>query len=212
MRFEDWGLVPYEQALQKQNKLLTEVQDGAEDCLVFCSHPPVVTLGRSSKPEDLQGWKGEVVETTRGGRATYHGPNQLVIYPIIDISNDKQNLKSRDVHAFLRSLEKLIVMSLSEFDIQATGGLDKNSEARDLSYTGVWVGESKIASIGIGIKKWVTYHGAALNVADDQEAFTGINPCGFNTKVMNSLQGLGFNVDIEDLKSQIKTNALIQLG
>ncbi|MEO0337323.1 MAG: octanoyltransferase, partial [Pseudomonadota bacterium] len=94
LEFQEWGLIDYEEAAERQLLLLEKVAAGElPDQVVFCWHPPVVTLGRSSLPSDLQGWKGQVVETSRGGRATYHGPEQLVIYPIIDLSKPRKNLR-----------------------------------------------------------------------------------------------------------------------
>lgn len=188
---EDWGKIDYEPAAERQLALVSEVAAGSrEDTIVFCTHPPVVTLGRSSAPEDVQGWKGPVVEVSRGGKATYHGPNQLVVYPIISLLKERENLKVRDVHAYLRALETAIVQTLKIWGVEAEARTQAayNERGEKLQVTGVWVGERKIASIGIAVKKWVTYHGAAINLDQDSNAFLGINPCGFRKETMVSLE------------------------
>src|SRR4051794_793974 len=101
MKIEDWGHIEYESAVSKQLALLEAVNEGEEETLVFCSHPAVVTLGRGSVPSDTENWKGSIYESSRGGRATYHGPNQLVVYPVLDLKREHRNYKERDVHAYL---------------------------------------------------------------------------------------------------------------
>ncbi len=160
--------------------------EGAEERLVICTHPPVVTLGRGTPSEDILNWQGETIESTRGGRATYHGPSQMIIYPIVDLRKRREAVRAKDVHAYLRAVEMATVQGLHLLGL-------RNAEARttkmgDMSLTGVWVGEKKIASIGVAVKKWVTYHGMALNVLKDEKAFQGIKPCGFSPSVMTSLE------------------------
>lgn len=186
MRFEDWGLIPYEASCERQLSYVEEVAGGAEDVLVFCTHPPVVTLGRGAVAEDMDGWNGSTVETSRGGRATYHGPNQIVIYPILDLRRARASVRERDIHSYLRTLENSVVTGLRELGL-------KNAEARTtpvggISLTGVWSGDKKIASIGIAVRKWVTYHGVAINILNDPNAHKGIRPCGFSPEVMSSLE------------------------
>ncbi len=202
MNFVDWGLIPYNDAARRQLDLVDQVARGdVQDTLVFCTHPPVVTTGRATKPEDLIGWRGEVVEVSRGGRATYHGPSQVIVYPILDLNLNRAAFRARDLHGYMRALETAIVQTLGEFKIEAQGSAplsDKGapnettqSEQRDdISRTGVWVanGDKKIASIGIACKKWVTYHGLALNVSHDPTAFLGIQPCGMSSSVMTSME------------------------
>jgi lipoyl(octanoyl) transferase len=204
----DWGEIEYSQAAAKQLALVAELSERAdtgaatEDVLVFCTHPPVVTLGRGTRAGEVFGWQGSVVETARGGRATYHGPSQIVVYPIVNLNH------SRDLHGYLRALENAIVYTLREFGISAEARTVKVEN--EPSLTGVWVrgsesdrpegvaADKKIASIGIAVKKWITYHGLALNVSHDPRAFSGINPCGFKSDVMTSMeQVLGFSVDRE---------------
>jgi lipoyl(octanoyl) transferase len=198
MKTVDWGLTPYTQAANQQLELVEQVlasrdagDSSAAETLVFCSHPPVVTLGRGTKPGDVFGWRGETLETPRGGRATYHGPSQIVAYPILDLDATSRSARSalrpRDLHAYMRALEVALVSTLQEFGIQSEARTVK-ADADTPSLTGVWVGEKKIASIGIAVKKWVTYHGIALNVTRDPNAFSGINPCGFRSEIMTSME------------------------
>lgn len=186
MRVENWGTINYEEAVARQLAAVDEVAAGAEERLVLCTHPPVVTLGRGAVPEDLIAWRGETVQTTRGGRATYHGPSQIVVYPILDLKMERAHFRPRDVHAYLRAVEQATVDSLRTLGLV-------NAEARttkqgEVSLTGVWIGDKKIASIGVAISRWITYHGMALNVVDDPLAFQGINPCGFSRSIMTSVE------------------------
>jgi lipoate-protein ligase B len=186
MKIVDWGLIHYEEATRRQLEAVDFVAAGGEELLILCSHPAVVTLGRATTADDITTWEGETIETSRGGRATYHGPSQLVVYPIIDLRKPRTGIPERDVHAYLRAIEKATVSGLHELGL-------RNAEARttnqgEHSLTGVWVGEYKIASIGIAVKKWITYHGMAVNVAADPQAFSGINPCGFSRSVMISIE------------------------
>jgi len=190
MKILDWGMIAYEESLTQQLALVESIIKGQhEESLVFCSHPPVVTLGRAFKSKD-QGevsWKGEVVETSRGGKATYHGPSQLVIYPLINLNQKRESaLPAKDLHAYLRLLEQAVVVSLKELNIEAH--IKPTPKASPVQLTGVWVGEKKIASLGVAVKRWVTYHGVAINIDSDPDAFTGISPCGFSTEVMTSAE------------------------
>lgn len=194
MIFEDWGKVEYTQACERQLRLVDEVAEGAEERLIFCTHPPVVTKGRATGPEDMTGWAGTTIETSRGGRATYHGPSQLVIYPILNLAE-----RGRDIHAYLRLLEETTALALRELGL-------KNAERREtpkgaLSLTGVWVGDRKIASVGIAVRKWISYHGVAVNVLDDPKAHLGIRPCGFNPETMTSVEAeIGTSVDLASVQ------------
>lgn len=187
MILEEWGLIDYESSVLKQQSLAQEVAEGGDDRLVFCTHPAVVTLGRGTVvSEDITGWTGPTIETSRGGRATYHGPNQLVIYPIINLKRSRERFASSDIHAYLRALESATVVALREVGLVTAES--RTSKVGDVSLTGVWVGQKKVASIGIAIRKWVTYHGVAINVREDASAFQGIRPCGFSADVMTSVQ------------------------
>lgn len=194
----DLGLIDYNKALEEQLRLVQEVQeDPQKKFLIVCSHPPIVTLGRASRPEDLQGWQGSTLEVSRGGKATYHGPSQLVIYPIF-------HLEQRDLHAYLQWLEQKVVEFLKGFDVESLGGFSLDRDDKDGIRTGVWIGERKIASIGIAVKKWVSYHGIAINILKDPMAFQGISPCGFSTNTMISLEEvLGTVPDPNLVKSRL---------
>jgi lipoate-protein ligase B len=186
MKIVDWGLIDYESSVMRQTALVDEVAAGAEECIVFCTHPPVVTMGRGTTPEDLAGWSGALVESSRGGRATYHGPNQLVIYPILDLKRAHREFKDHDVHAYLRALERATLQAIHMAGLPEAEL--RTSKVGETSLTGVWIGEHKIASIGIAVRKWVTYHGVAINITHDPLAFSGIRPCGFSPRVMTSLE------------------------
>ena len=208
---QDWGLIEYSIALQRQLDLVALVhQELARDTLVFCTHPPVVTLGRGTKEGDVFGWQGETVEVTRGGRATYHGPSQVVVYPILDL-----NQRGRDLHKYLRTLELSIIATLKDFGIESSGRSfqiqDGETEAAEA--TGVWIGNRKIASLGIGVRKWVSFHGLALNVDYDPKAHTGLKPCGFTTETMVSMEELvGRKLDRSQVVETLKGHLLSALA
>ena len=196
MEEQDWGLIDYELALKKQEELVEKVAaENLSGILVFCTHPAIVTLGRKTQVGDVFAWRGPIKEISRGGRATYHGPSQLVVYPILNlefkgVSNTPR--PQHDIGWFLRSLENSIVETMAEFGVESIGkslqkkvGIENAQEE-----TGVWVGSNKIASLGIGVRKWITFHGAAINLDEDPEAFLGMNPCGFQSSIMISLEKL----------------------
>jgi lipoyl(octanoyl) transferase len=192
-KIQNWGLMEYSQALELQEKLVAEIAEKDQPgTIVFCSHPPVVTLGRGTKEGDVFAWQGPIMEISRGGRATYHGPSQLVVYPIINLNRASPARPARDVGAFLRNFETAIVRTLQEYGIPSEGrSLKKKSELETATEeTGVWVGNQKIASLGIGVRKWVSFHGAAVNLDQDPLAFQGLRPCGFTKETMVSLQQL----------------------
>ena len=173
------GVVPYGEALEWQRSIAQARIDGrlANDLLLLLEHPAVVTLGRNSDAAHLLSRDGvDVFETERGGDVTFHGPGQLVGYPIIDLSRHKP-----DLHWYLRTLEQALIEALGELGIPAE---------RNPGYTGVWTrgGSRKIASIGIHVKQWVTWHGFALNVTTDLSQFERIVPCGIAGVEMTSIQ------------------------
>lgn len=188
----NWGLIPYQEALTRQLQLVEKVSlDSEVSYIVFCKHPEVVTLGRSTKPGDVFAWDGDQIEVSRGGRATYHGPSQIVIYPILSLKKTRALIPNQDVVGYLRVLENSLIEFLKLYDIQAIGkSLQKNKIENDkeAEETGVWVQNQKIASLGIAVKKWVTYHGAAINIFKDEKAYRGMNPCGFSKSVMTCLE------------------------
>ncbi|WP_415063163.1 lipoyl(octanoyl) transferase LipB [Bdellovibrio sp.] len=210
--FQDWGLINYEEALAKQNALVEKVQtEDLPGFLIFCTHPPVVTLGRATKPGDVFAWQGPVMEISRGGRATYHGPSQLIVYPILNLAHIRKGRRDREIIGYLRVFEESIVDVLGAYKIEAQGrSLQKNPQTNsEADETGVWVGNRKLASIGIGVRKWVTFHGAAINLHYDPQAFRGMNPCGFTTETMVSLeQLLEAPVDAQAFKELLKNKLL----
>ena len=171
------GIVPYREALTWQRDLAEDRIAGRldHDVLLLLEHPPVVTLGRNSHAAHVLRSAGvDVFEVERGGDVTYHGPGQLVGYPILDLGG-----YTRDLHWYLRTLEQAL--------IEALGALEVPAE-RNPGYTGVWTRGRKIASIGIHVKQWVTWHGFALNVTTDLVDFERIVPCGIQGVVMTSVE------------------------
>lgn len=177
------GTMPYGDALELQRTIAARRISGEipEDVLLLVEHPPVVTLGRSSKganlvasPELLELRGVELFEVERGGDVTFHGPGQLVGYPIIDLKRHKQ-----DLHWYLRTVEQAIIDALEALGIAA---------GRNTGYTGVWTGGKKIASIGVHARDWVTWHGFALNVTTDLSYFDLIVPCGIQDVTMTSVE------------------------
>lgn len=209
LSFQDWGLIDYSTALERMMNLVEEVSAGKHGAgvLVFCSHPPIITLGRQTQAGDVFAWKGEILEVSRGGRATYHGPSQLVVYPVMNLKTPRKGRVAQEIAGFIRALEDGIVETLAEYGVSSTGkSLQKKSPREDAAdETGVWVGQRKIASLGIAVKKWISYHGAAINLDQDVKAFTGMNPCGFQTNVMVSLEEiLGKSVPRDDFKRALR--------
>ena len=178
------GRVPYAEALALQERLVEERQAGrGSDSLLLLEHPPVVTLGRGARwshllvpPGELRRRGVEVFETTRGGDVTYHGPGQLVGYPILSLPAELQ-----DLHLLLRMMEEVLISAAREFGIEA---------GRVEGLTGVWVGREKLAAIGMRVARWVTSHGFALNVATDLSGFDLIVPCGIRGRGVTSLSRL----------------------
>jgi len=170
------GLVPYREALGWQRRLAQAriLQQLPHDVLLLLEHPPVITLGRSAQPEHLLATGDiELAEVERGGDVTYHGPGQLVGYPILDLRGYRT-----DLHWYLRTLEGALIRGLQHLDIRAD---------RHQRLTGVWTKGRKIASIGVHVKQWVTWHGFALNIMTDLAAFDRIVPCGIQGVRMTSV-------------------------
>ncbi len=178
------GVVPYAEGVALQERVHAARRAGTvPDVLLLLEHPPVITLGRGAHAEHLLvGREGlaargvEVHESARGGDVTYHGPGQLVGYPILDL-----NAHRRDVHWYLRQVEEALIRALASWGLQA---------GRVAGLTGVWVGSEKVAAIGIGVRSWVTWHGFALNVSTDLDAFSLIVPCGIRDRGVTSLERL----------------------
>jgi lipoyl(octanoyl) transferase len=186
------GTVPYEEAREAQRELEGRRQRGEiSDVLLLLEHPPVYTRGRRSTPDELpmgvewyemQGI--EVRDTDRGGRVTYHGPGQLVAYPIVSLAP-----YGDDVHEYVRRLEKVMIGALAEHGVEA--GLSEG-------LTGVWVGDRKIGSIGVHVSRGVTTHGLAVNVNNDLQPFEWIVPCGIQGCAVTSLgRELGAEQDLD---------------
>ena len=195
------GVVPYAEALELQRSLAEDrIAGRIPDTLLLLEHPPVITLGRGTKdaslPIDVDSLRKrgiEVFEIERGGDVTYHGPGQLVGYPIIDLQQHKP-----DLHWYLRQLEAMLIAALAGFGIAA--------ERRE-GYTGVWTKGRKIASIGIHVRQWVTWHGFALNVTTDLSPFELIVPCGIQDVVMTSIQKeVGGGTDVREVRDLVVTS------
>lgn len=207
----DWGLVNYREAFDRQADLVQQIAAGeTSEKLIVCTHPPVVTLGRGTKPGDVFAWNGETVEVNRGGRATYHGPNQIVMYPLLYLGDPddrflKKAIRPKDLHAYFRVLEDSIVSVLKQYGIESQGRTLQTAVGDEAAEeaTGVWIDDRKIASLGIAVRKWITSHGAAFNCRHDGDAFQGLNPCGFRSQQMTDLETvLGRKVDVEEVKNQ----------
>ena len=178
------GLITYSEAYHLQRQLLCQrVNNEIADILLLLEHPPTITIGKSGKLENVLASQAQLAEAgvslffvDRGGDVTYHGPGQLVAYPIIDLRQ-----RGMDVHQYLRDLEEVIIRTLNDFSITA---------GRDRSHAGVWVRNKEIAAIGLRVSKWVSMHGFALNVNIDLEQFSLINPCGFSDRKATSISSL----------------------
>ncbi|MBA3850653.1 MAG: lipoate-protein ligase B [Opitutus sp.] len=198
----DWGRTAYADAWRRQEELVAARNAGETgDTLVFTEHDPVFTIGvRRGAGQHLL-WpqaelarRGiEVVTTNRGGDITYHGPGQIVGYPIVNLTPRK------DLHAYLRFLEDVMIASVARFGLTA---------GRNPGKTGIWIEQRKIAAIGVAVKKWTTFHGFALNVNTDLAPFTGIIPCGITAAdgTVTSMQlELGRPPDLADVKRVLAT-------
>tara|TARA_B100000767_G_scaffold272689_2_gene300973 strand:- start:402 stop:1094 length:693 start_codon:yes stop_codon:yes gene_type:complete len=215
--FKDIGLVDYKKAWDYQEELFNktlsiksknkkeETSTKTKNHLIFCEHPHVYTLGKSGKHENLlvneeylKSQGASFYKTNRGGDITYHGPGQIVGYPIFDLDNF-----FHDIHKYLRLLEESVILTLKEYDIK---GMRSDGE------TGVWldVGKQnarKICALGVKASRWVSMHGFAFNINTDLSYFENIIPCGIVGKNVTSLeQEIGRKVDIEKVKLQLKKN------
>lgn len=189
----DLAPLEYEAALQLQEMWVKERRSGAiPDRLLFTEHPPVITLGRSTNPanlletpEALRGRGIQVHEVGRGGDVTYHGPGQLVGYPILDLHPFQGGKDRRDLHAYLRDLEEVLIRTLADVSVHAW---------REPGRTGVWTEGGKVAALGVRVSSgWITSHGFALNVDTDLSAFSAIVPCGISDAPVASLSSLLMN-------------------
>jgi len=233
VQFQDWGLIDYKEGWEKQEALFsssvqlkTELRNrqqavlaGAEpeeetptpNYLIFCEHPHVYTLGKSGKAEHLLLDEAGLKEhqavyypINRGGDITYHGPGQLVVYPILDLDNF-----FTDIHLYLRTLEEAVINTLANYGITA---------GRYPGYTGVWLDADnerarKICAMGVRCSRWVTMHGLAFNVNANLDYFGYMVPCGIDDKDVTSMQReLGHPVDINEVKKILKHEISVQFG
>ena len=189
------GLVDFKKALQFQKKIFQEIKNNYfNSALILCRHYPVITMGRQASAENIKVSSFELrnrgihmYEIERGGDVTYHGPGQLTVYPIFNLTYLK-----KDIHLFLRQLEGLVIDFLSDFGIK---GL------RYKGLTGVWIDKNKVASIGIAIRNWITFHGMSINIKkDDLDNFSLIKPCGMDIEMTSLETALGKNIEIEQMK------------
>jgi lipoyl(octanoyl) transferase len=215
VEFIDWGLLDYQEAWDKQEEIFAKTlaikhdnrvnneQNPTPNYLIFTEHPHVYTLGKSGHLEylllDEEGLKEKEAtfyKINRGGDITYHGPGQIVGYPILDLDNF-----FTDIHLYLRTLEEAIILTLAEYGIEA---------GRYSGYTGVWLDPDndkarKICAMGVRASRWVTMHGFAFNVNADLNYFGNIVPCGIDDKDVTSIEReLGYKVDIEEVKQKLK--------
>ena len=192
------GLVPYADGLKLQQALVEQHQAGRlQDVLLMLQHPHVLTLGARAEvarlhvlatAETLASSGIEIHETGRGGDVTYHGPGQIIGYPIVDLRPDRC-----DVHRYVRDLEEVLIRVAADYGVIA---------GRVPGSTGVWVGQEKLAAIGVRISRWVTSHGFALNVRTNLEYFNLIVPCGIRRGV-TSLERLGCAADVADVENRL---------
>jgi lipoate-protein ligase B len=164
----------YKAALEWQKRMARYRENGIiRDTLFYMEHPDVVTIGRDYPDEDMSNLKGiEWHYITRGGGYTYHGPGQLVVYPIFDLRR-----RGKDLHKFIDDLEEGIIRTFAEYDLGCR---------RRKGHTGVWIKNRKIASIGVAVKRWISFHGAAINLTTDLKKFKVINPCGLPPETMTN--------------------------
>lgn len=229
--FQDWGITDYKVAWNRQEKFFNETVDlkmklrdrkaaagddyedqtQTNNYLVFCEHPHVYTLGKSGKPEHLlldeaglKEKKAVYYPVNRGGDITYHGPGQIVCYPVLDLDNF-----FTDIHLYMRTLEEAVILTLADFGIAA---------GRSKGFTGVWLDADtdkarKICAMGVRCSRWVTMHGLAFNVNTNLEYFKYIVPCGIDDKDVTSMEKeLGQNVDINKVKEILKQHISVLFG
>ncbi|MCC3144326.1 lipoyl(octanoyl) transferase LipB [Halanaerobium sp. Z-7514] len=197
LNIKNLGILEHQKAYQLQLEMLKKrIANQIEDTLLIVEHPPVYTIGTSGSRENIRVSSDflneagiKVYETNRGGDITYHGPGQIVIYPILNLKNHK-----KDLHWLLRSYEEVFIKLLKDFaiDAQRIDGL-----------TGVWVGNEKITAIGVAVRRWVSYHGCAFNLSPNLEHFSYIVPCGITDKGVTSLEKL--------LGRKVETDQVIEL-
>lgn len=194
------GRRPYEEVREIQLEAVARRAAGEiGDRLYLVEHDSVVTVGRGADPSAVAGVPFPVVHVERGGEATWHGPGQLVGYPILALEEGE-----RDLHRYLRDLEEALIRALSDVGLAAT---------RSPPHTGVWCGTKKLASIGVAVRRWVTYHGFALNVDCDLTAFRSFAPCGLDATVMSSVAEMtGSAVEASRIEDSVVSRLCEVLG
>ncbi len=192
---KDLGLIEYSTAYHLQQQAVKDVLSNGKNVLFLCEHPPVFTLGRLATEDNILAASNEiqekgatVVRIDRGGEITFHGPGQLVIYPIFDL-----NYFGKDLRVFMGKLEQVAIDLLQHFGIVA----DRIKDRR-----GVWVGNQKIASIGIGVRKWISFHGMAVNINTDLQFFSMIKPCGLDVEMTSVGKITSQRVDFKEAKEK----------
>jgi len=192
------GIVEYGEAYELQKRLHRKRMNGEiPDTLLLLEHPPTLTIGRSGSMENVLVSKEKLADEgislffiERGGDVTFHGPGQLVGYPIMDLSS-----RGKDIQRYVRDIEEVLIRTLKDFSISAS---------RDENHAGVWVGDKEIAAIGLSIRRWVTMHGFALNVNPNLEHFSYINPCGFPDRRATSMaQVLGHTPSMDEVMNSV---------
>jgi lipoate-protein ligase B len=200
LRVYKLGLIAYDEALKRQLEFVERLKANdasPEEFLLLLEHPPVITIGRSGtsnnvRVDELELKRQDVIlrEASRGGDVTYHGPGQLVGYPILRLDRH-----GKDVHKYMRSLEAVIIAVLKHFGIVAQ---------RRSGLTGVWVEDRKIASIGVAVTRWISYHGFALNVAPNLKHFDLIHPCGLKGVAITSMaKELGRPLEVKEVQPSV---------
>jgi lipoyl(octanoyl) transferase len=219
IKVEDWGLLDYQQAWDRQEEIFSETirektanrtnttELPVKNHLIFVEHPHVYTIGKSGQPENLllddtglRDKNASFYKINRGGDITYHGPGQIVGYPILDLDNF-----FTDIHLYLRTLEEAVIQTLAAYDIVS---------GRYPGYTGVWLDADnenarKICALGVRCSRWVTMHGFAFNVNTDLDYFKNIIPCGIDDKDVTSMKReLGYELDMEEVKAVLLQNII----
>lgn len=194
MNFRWLGRISYSEGLDLQQGLVeAHLSGNGEDTVLLLEHDPVYTIGRTRDRSSLKNPDSlpfPVVETNRGGQATFHGPGQLVGYLVLDLT-----MYGKDLHFYLRQIESFLIDFISDFGI---------SSHRKEGLTGVWTQDRKMASIGVGVRKWISMHGFGLNVSSDLSGYESITPCGINDVQMTSLSHeTGSEVSVEDAAQKI---------
>jgi len=201
LNYCDLGFIDYKEAWDLQREIFNKrVTGDLDDCLLLLEHPNTYTLGKTAHKEHLIGTENylkenkiSVYDIDRGGDITYHGPGQIVGYPIIDLNN-----WYKDTHKYLRALEEVIIKTCKEYGLNC----ERNSK-----HTGVWLNDRKIAAIGIKVSRWITMHGFAFNVNTDLNLFNGIIPCGIQDKSVTSLSNeLKSSINLSEVKKQLLRN------